>query len=110
MVDMSVNLMHVINQLLVFFYFCFCLFIFVLFFSSFIEVTDIHVWVCAPLLQSCLTLCDPRDCSLPGSSIHSVMDSGLLCSSSGDLLYPGIEPMSPALQVDSLPLSHQGNP
>ena len=23
-----------------------------------------------PCAQSCLTLCDPRDCSLPGSSVH----------------------------------------
>ena len=28
----------------------------------------------------------------------------------GDLPDPGIEPMSPALQVDTLPLSHQGSP
>ena len=28
----------------------------------------------------------------------------------GDLSYPGIEPASPALQADSLPLSHWGNP
>ena len=27
----------------------------------------------------------------------------------GDLPNPGIEPASPALQADSLPLSHQGN-
>ena len=33
--------------------------------------------------------------------------SGLPFPSSGDLLDPGIEPESPALQVDSLPLSHQ---
>ena len=31
-------------------------------------------------------------------------------SSPGDPPNPGIEPMSPALQVDSLPLSHLGNP
>ena len=30
--------------------------------------------------------------------------------SPGDLLDPGIKPASPALQVDSLPLSHQGSP
>ena len=30
--------------------------------------------------------------------------------SPGDLLNPGIKPTSPALQADSLPLSHQGNP
>ena len=26
----------------------------------------------AKSLQSCLTLCDPMDCSLPGSSIHGI--------------------------------------
>ena len=26
--------------------------------------------LCAKLLQSCLTLCDPMDCSLPGYSVH----------------------------------------
>ena len=31
-------------------------------------------------------------------------------SPSGDLPDPGIKPKSPALQVDSLPLSHQGSP
>ena len=33
--------------------------------------------------------------------------SGLPCPPPGDLLDPGIEPLSPALQADSLPLSHQ---
>ena len=35
--------------------------------------------------------------------------SGLPCPPPGDLPYPGIDPMSPALQVDSLPLSHWGS-
>ena len=35
--------------------------------------------------------------------------SGLPFPSPGDLPDPGIEPRSPALQVDSLPLSHQGS-
>ena len=35
--------------------------------------------------------------------------SGLPFCSPGDLLNPGIEPRSPALQVDSLLLSHQGS-
>ena len=30
---------------------------------------------CAKLLQLCLTLCDPVDCSLPGSSAVSVRQS-----------------------------------
>ena len=36
--------------------------------------------------------------------------SGLPCPSPGDLLDPGIEPVSPASQADSLLLSHWGNP
>ena len=36
--------------------------------------------------------------------------SGLSFSSSGDLPDPGIEPMSPALQADSLLSEHQGSP
>ena len=35
--------------------------------------------------------------------------SGLPCPSLGDLPDPGIEPVAPALQADSLPLSHQGS-
>ena len=59
--------------------------------------------------QSCLTLCDPMDCGPPGSP-HGILQarvrSGLPCPPPGDLPYPRIEPTSPALQVDSLPLSH----
>ena len=36
--------------------------------------------------------------------------SGWLFPSPGDLPCPGIEPRSPALQADSLPLSHKGIP
>ena len=36
--------------------------------------------------------------------------SGLPFPSPGDLLDSGMEPMSPALQADSLLLSHQGSP
>ena len=36
--------------------------------------------------------------------------TGLPFSSPGDLPDPGIKPVSPALQADSLPLSHQGSP
>ena len=57
--------------------------------------------------QSCLTLCDPVDCSPPGSSVHGVLQARALewvaMPSCGDLPHPGIEPRSPALQVDSLP-------
>ena len=36
--------------------------------------------------------------------------SGLPCPSPGDLTNPGMEPMSPALQVDSLPFEAPGKP
>ena len=32
--------------------------------------THIHICMHAKSLQSCLTLCDPIDCSPPGSSVH----------------------------------------
>ena len=32
----------------------------------------------AQLLQSCLTLCDPMDCSLPGSSVHESLQARIL--------------------------------
>ena len=48
----------------------------------------------------------PMDCWLPGSSGNGILQvriwSGLPFPSPGDLPYPGIKPMSPALQADSL--------
>ena len=50
-------------------------------------------------LQLCPTLCDPRDCSLPGSSVHGFSRqeywSGLPFPPSEDLPDPGTEPVSP---------------
>ena len=63
--------------------------------------------------QLCLTLCDPMDCSPPGSSVHgdSPGKNGLPCSPPGNIPNPGIKPKSPALQVDSsqceLPEKHK---
>ena len=36
------------------------------------------VLCCAESLQSCLTLCDPMDCSLPGSSVHGILQARIL--------------------------------
>ena len=56
--------------------------------------------------QSCLTLCDPVDCSPPGSSVHGILQARVLewvpFPSPGNLPNPGIEPGSPALQADAL--------
>ena len=77
----------------------------------------ICIYYCAQSL-SCVQLCSPMDCSLPGSSqsigfFRQKYWSGLPCPPPGDLPNPGIEsasPVAPALQVDSLPLSHFGKP
>ena len=70
----------------------------------------------AQRLQSCLTPGSPMDCShqAPRSMEFSSPEywSGWPCPPPGDLPNPGIEPASPAfpaLQVDSLLLSHQGS-
>ena len=34
--------------------------------------------VCAKLLQLCPTLCDPVDCSPPGSSVHGILQARIL--------------------------------
>ena len=67
--------------------------------------------------QSCVTLCNPMDCSLPGSSVHGIFQarvlewrSGLPFPFPGDLPNPGIEPRSPALQADALPSEPPGKP
>ena len=65
---------------------------------------------CSLVTKSCPTICDPMDCSPTGSSVHGILRqehwSGLPFPSPGDLPNPGIEPTSPALQTDCLPLSH----
>ena len=64
----------------------------------------------AKSLQPCPILCDPMDCSPPGSSVHGILQVGILdwvaISSSRGLPDSGIEPESPALAGSSLPLSH----
>ena len=54
---------------------------------------------------SCLALRDLMDCSLPGSSLHGILQARILewvaIPFSRDLPNPGIEPGSPALQADT---------
>ena len=68
----------------------------------------------AKWLQLCPTLSDPMDCSPPGSSVHAILQARILEWAAfplpRDLSNPGIKHGSPALQVDSLPLSYQGSP
>ena len=64
--------------------------------------------------QLCLTLCDPMDCSPPGTSIHGISQARILewvaISFPGDLPNPGVELGSPTLWADSLPSEPPGNP
>ena len=63
--------------------------------------------------QSCLTLCNPVDCSAPGFSTHGIFWSGLPFPTPGDNPDPGIEPVSlasPALAGNSLPLAPPQKP
>ena len=58
--------------------------------------------------QSCLTLYDPMK-----YTIHGILQTRILewpFPSPGDLPNQGIEPRSPALQVDSLPAEPPGKP
>ena len=75
---------------------------------------DSHMCMCA---QSRPALCNPMDCSPPGSSVHGVSQAEILewvpFPPPGDLPDPGIEPTSLCLlhwQVDSLPPRHLGSP
>ena len=51
--------------------------------------------------QLCLNLCNPMDCSLPGSSVHGIFQARILewvaISISRGSSQPRIEPRSPAL-------------
>ena len=40
------------------------------------DVTVLKVKVSAA--ESCLTLCEPIDCSLPGSSVHGILQASML--------------------------------
>ena len=78
--------------------------------------TRVHVCVCVGA-QSCSTLCDPMDCSPPGSSVHGISQVRILeraaISSSRDLPDPGTEPRTPSLwhwQAGSLSAGRPGAP
>ena len=76
-------------------------------------------WVrCAKLLQSCPALCDPMDCSLPGSSVHGLLQVRILewvaMPSSRGSSQPKDQTMSTTFnlnwQAGSLPLAPPGKP
>ena len=73
--------------------------------------------MCVFQVTSAVSLCNPMDCSPPGSSVHGILQeeyrSGLSCPPLRDLPDPGIEPTSLCLlhwQAGSLPLVPTGKP
>ena len=75
-------------------------------------------YVCAKSLQSCLTLCNPMDCSLPGFSFHGDSPGKTAAVDYPSLLQAIFPNQGSNLcllcllhwQVDSLPLAPPGKP
>ena len=89
------------------------------------QITTCSLYTCAhacavlcSVAQSCLTLCDPMDCSPPGSSVHEILQARILewvakpFSRESSWLRDWSQVSCRLLywQVDSLPLSHLGSP
>ena len=76
--------------------------------------------VCIKFCCCCLvaklyaTLCDPMNCSLPGSSVHEIFQTKILewvgLPSPGDLSHPEISPVSPVLAGELLTTESSGKP
>ena len=80
---------------------------------TFLTLWTSQFWSCACMLSR-VWLCDPMDCSPPGSSVHGILQTRILewlpFPSPGYLPDAGIKPWSPGLQADSLPPELSGKP
>ena len=69
---------------------------------------------CCLVVKSCLTLCDPNLCSLPGSSVHGIFQTRILewvaTSFSRGSSNPGFDPWSPALTSRFCTTKSSGKP
>ena len=78
-------------------------------------LTSLQSAVLCWVAQSCPTLCNPMDCSPPGSSVNGEFSrqeywSRLPCPPPGDLPNLGIKPRSPFCRQILYHLSHKGSP
>ena len=80
------------------------------------QVQTLHFHSPMLVSQSCLTLCDAMDCSLPSSSVHRIFQARIMEWVATGSLIQGIFPTQ-GLNLDLLPcrqilyhLSHYGNP
>ena len=62
----------------------------------------------AKSLQSCPTLCDPMDCSLPGSPIHGIFQGRVL--EWGALAFSSLVAYTPPKNLSILVCKDSGNP
>ena len=73
-----------------------------------------HTYLCCLVTHSCLTLCDPMDCSPPVSTVHGNHQARILecCHFLLQGIFPaqGLNPHLLQWQVGSLPLNCQGSP
>ena len=69
-----------------------------------------NVYVCSVMSDSAIPWTVAHQAPLSTELSRQEYWNGSPFSPPGDLPNPGIEPTSPALEVDSLPLSHQGSP
>ena len=76
---------------------------FLLYFCLALKTLYFIICIHAQSCQSCLTLCNPRDCSSPGSSVHGILQARILewvaMPSSRDQPDPGIKPVSPVSPI-----------
>ena len=74
--------------------------------------TAFYEWyfVHAKSLQLCLTLCDPMDCSPPGSSVHGILQARILECVATPFSRGSSQPRDQtASSVAPTPLGHQGS-
>ena len=74
-----------------------------------------YIWVLCLVTQSCPTLCDPRDCSWPDSSVHGDSpgkNTGVGCHALLQRIFPtqGLNPSLPYCRQILYCLRHQGSP
>ena len=73
---------------------------------------QIYWWFCGLVAKLCPTLSDSMDCSLPGSSVHGISQAkrpewvAIPSSRGSSQPREPLSPASPALQANSLVLSH----
>ena len=65
--------------------------------------------MCMIVAQSCLTLCNPMDCSPPGSSVHGILQARILEWAAISFSRGSSWPRDPVLQESLYHLSHQGS-